>query len=67
MLPHIDGGKHQRFGDERGYNLIVILDNATGDEEGPSEGYPVDQLFKRPKVEWKRIVRELWIGVYRIR
>lgn len=29
MLLHIDGSKHQWFGDERWYDLIVILDDAT--------------------------------------
>jgi hypothetical protein len=29
MLLHIDGSKHQRFCDERWYDLIVILDDAT--------------------------------------
>jgi hypothetical protein len=28
MLLHIDGSKHQWFGDERWYDLIVILDTA---------------------------------------
>jgi hypothetical protein len=31
MLLHIDGCKHQWFGDERWYNLIVILDDATSE------------------------------------
>jgi hypothetical protein len=31
MLLHIDGSKHQWFGDERWYDLIVILDDATGE------------------------------------
>jgi hypothetical protein len=31
MLLHIDGSKHQWFGDERWYDLIVILDDATSD------------------------------------
>src|SRR5882762_9887480 len=31
MLPHIDGSKHQWFGDERWYDLIVILDDATSE------------------------------------
>jgi hypothetical protein len=29
MLLHIDGGRHQWFQDERWYDLIVILDDAT--------------------------------------
>jgi len=29
MLLHIDGSKHQWFGDDRWYDLIVILDDAT--------------------------------------
>jgi transposase len=31
MLLHIDGSKHQWFGDQRWHDLIVILDDATGD------------------------------------
>lgn len=31
MLLHIDGSKHQWFGDERWYDLIVILDDANGE------------------------------------
>ncbi len=31
MLLHIDGSKHQWFGDERWYVLIVILDDATSE------------------------------------
>lgn len=31
MLLHIDGSKHQWFSDERWYDLIVILDDATTD------------------------------------
>jgi hypothetical protein len=31
MLPHIDGSKHRWFGDERWYDLIVILDDATSE------------------------------------
>jgi transposase len=31
MLLHIDGSKHQWFGDERWYDLIVILDDATNE------------------------------------
>ncbi len=31
MLLHIDGSKHRWFGDERWYDLIVILDDATGE------------------------------------
>ena len=31
MLLHIEGSKHQRFGDERWYDLIVILDDATSE------------------------------------
>ena len=31
MLLHIDGSKHQWFGDERWHDLIVILDDATGE------------------------------------
>jgi transposase len=31
MLLHIDGSKHQWFNDERWYDLIVILDDATTD------------------------------------
>ena len=31
MLSHIDGSKHQWFGDERWYDLIVILDDATSE------------------------------------
>jgi len=31
MLLHIDGSKHQWLGDERWYDLIVILDDATGE------------------------------------
>ena len=31
MLLHIDGSKHQWFGDERWFDLIVILDDATSE------------------------------------
>lgn len=31
MLLHVDGSKHQWFGDERWYDLIVILDDATSE------------------------------------
>jgi transposase len=31
MLLHIDGSKHQWFGDERWYDLLVILDDATSE------------------------------------
>jgi transposase len=31
MLLHIDGSKHQWFGDQRWYDLIVILDDATNE------------------------------------
>jgi len=31
MLLHIDGSKHQWFGDQRWYDLIVILDDATSE------------------------------------
>ena len=31
MLVHIDGSKHQWFGDQRWYDLIVILDDATSE------------------------------------
>jgi transposase len=31
MLLHIDGSQHQWFGDERWYDLIVILDDAAGE------------------------------------
>src|SRR5262249_8337469 len=31
MLLHIDGSKHQWLGDERWYDLIVILDDATNE------------------------------------
>ena len=31
MLLHIDGSKHQWFQDERYYDLIVILDDATSE------------------------------------
>jgi len=31
MLLHIDGSKHRWFGDERWYDLIVILDDATSE------------------------------------
>jgi transposase len=31
MLLHIDGSRHRWFQDERGYDLIVILDDATGE------------------------------------
>src|SRR5664279_4592029 len=31
MLLHIDGSKHQWFGDQRWHDLIVILDDATGE------------------------------------
>jgi transposase len=31
MLLHIDGSKHQWFGDERWYDLIVIVDDATSE------------------------------------
>jgi transposase len=31
MLIHIDGSKHQWFGDDRWYDLIVILDDATSE------------------------------------
>jgi len=64
MLPHIDGSKHQCFGDERWYDLIVILDDATSDERVHLR----DALlitFERPKSSGKRIVRDrsAFIGV----
>ena len=31
MLLHIDGSKHQWLGDQRWHDLIVILDDATGE------------------------------------
>ncbi len=31
MMLHIDGSKHQWFGDERWYDLIVLLDDATSE------------------------------------
>ena len=31
MLLHIDGSKHQWFGNERWHDLIVILDDATSE------------------------------------
>jgi hypothetical protein len=31
MLLHIDGSKHRWLGDERWHDLIVILDDATGE------------------------------------
>ena len=31
MLPHIDGGKHRWFQDDRYYDPIMILDDATGE------------------------------------
>lgn len=31
MLPHIDGSKHRWFSDERWYDLLVILDDATSE------------------------------------
>jgi hypothetical protein len=31
MLLHIDGSRHQWFQDERGYDLIVILDDVTSE------------------------------------
>ena len=31
MLLHIDGSKHQWFGDQRWHDLIVILDDATSE------------------------------------
>ncbi len=31
MMLHIDGSKHRWFGDERSYDLIVILDDATSE------------------------------------
>ena len=31
MLLHIDGSRHQWFGDDRWYDLIAILDDATGE------------------------------------
>jgi hypothetical protein len=31
MLLHIDGSKHRRFSDERYYDLLVILDDATSE------------------------------------
>jgi hypothetical protein len=31
MLPHIDGGKHRWFQDDRYYDLMVILDDLDGD------------------------------------
>lgn len=31
MMLHIDGSKHQWFGDERWYDLIVIMDDATSE------------------------------------
>jgi hypothetical protein len=52
MLPHIDGSKHQWFGDERRYDLIVILDDATSDERVHLRGCPVDH-FRKTEVEWE--------------
>ncbi len=34
MLLHIDGSKHRWFQDERWYDLIVILDDATSEPLG---------------------------------
>ena len=31
MMLHIDGSKHQWFGDERWYDLIVLLEDATSE------------------------------------
>jgi hypothetical protein len=31
MMLHIDGGKHRWFQDERWYDLLVILDDATSE------------------------------------
>ncbi len=31
MLLHMDGSKHRWFGDERWYDLIVVLDDATSE------------------------------------
>ncbi len=31
MLLHIDGSEHQWFGDDRFFDLIVILDDATSE------------------------------------
>lgn len=33
MLLHIDGSKHRWFQDERWYDLIVILDDATSEKQ----------------------------------
>jgi len=47
MLPHIDGGKHQRLNNDRWYDLIVILDDGASDiyyaqlvEEKPTRRFP---------------------------
>jgi hypothetical protein len=53
------------FGDERCYDLIVILDDAASDERAQLRGCPVDQLSKDRKSSGKRMVRELQIGVHR--
>ena len=55
MMLHIDGSKHQWFGDDRWYDLIVILDDAT------SEIYHaqlVDQESSRSCMEGLREVIE---------
>ena len=31
MMLHIDGSEHRWFGDERYYELIVVLDDATSE------------------------------------
>jgi transposase len=36
MMLHIDGSEHRWFGDERYYELIVIMDDATSEEGVPS-------------------------------
>ncbi len=49
MLLHIDGSKHRWFSDDRWYDLIVILDDATSEiyyaqlveEESTRTGWPV--------------------------
>ena len=42
MLLHIDGSRHQWFQDERWYDLIVILDDATSDEARTTGGGGID-------------------------
>jgi hypothetical protein len=53
MLLHIDGSKHQGFGDERWYDLIVILDDAT------SEIYYAQLVEEESTVTTMAAVREV--------